>query len=710
MTAHELANRLNAKPAGDGWQAKCPAHDDSTASLKIDSGEGGKVLIKCFAGCTVVTIVEALGLAMADLFPPKKTRGGRGTSIPPRNAATAQHPSSGCTLTEYAAAKRLPIDKLKTLGLKDISYMGKPALRMPYFDVNRQEVAVRIRRALHKGTDGDDRFVWRRGSQLVPYGLDRLTDIRAFKYVVISEGESDTQTLTCRGIPAIGVPGATSWKEDWAKFFDGIETIYIVIEPDTGGDAMVKWISRSAIRDRVRLVRLDGFKDVSALWIADPDLFMERWVAAMTVAAPWADVEAQQLRTQATTAWASCAALASTPDILAELDRSLTRRGVVGERRAARLVYLSATSRFCARPVSLAVKGPSSGGKSYIVQETLKHFPSSAHYSLSAMSERALAYSEEPLKHRMLVIYEAVGMSGDFTSYLIRSLLSEGCVRYETVEKTKDGIRPRLIEREGPTGLITTTTAVSLHPENETRILSIPVTDTPDHTREILRALSADPRADGEDDLDVWRALQDWVETVEHRVVVPYARRLAEAIPPVAIRLRRDFTALLTLIQSHAILHQVSRERDAVGRIVATLGDYDVVRDLVKDLFDVAVQATVSATIKDTVTAVQALNGPQVKPITLGALAKHLVLDKGTVSRRVKVATTDGYLRNLETRKGQPMQLVCGDPLPDERPLLPEASSLDPCCSVAVLSEGVDTPSPPPVSPNEDSDASYFGA
>jgi hypothetical protein len=64
-------------------------------------------------------------------------------------------------------------------------------------------------------------------------------------------------------------------------------------------------------------------------------------------------------------------------------------------------------------------------------------------------------------------------MSGEFATYLMRSLLSEGRVRYETVEKTSEGMKPRLIEREGPTGLIVTTTAVKLHPENETRMLSL---------------------------------------------------------------------------------------------------------------------------------------------------------------------------------------------------------------------------------------------
>ena len=55
------------------------------------------------------------------------------------------------------------------------------------------------------------------------------------------------------------------------------------------------------------------------------------------------------------------------------------------------------------------------------------------------MSERALAYGTEPLSHRFLVLFEAAGLESDFASYLVRSLLSEGCVRYETVEKDKGG-------------------------------------------------------------------------------------------------------------------------------------------------------------------------------------------------------------------------------------------------------------------------------
>src|SRR5829696_4361125 len=124
----------------------------------------------------------------------------------------------------------------------------------------------------------------------------------------------------------------------------------------------------------------------------------------------------------------------------------LRRSGLVGEERAAKLVYLAVRSRLLDRIGSVALKGPSSGGKSVLVERTLSFFPADAFYELSAMSEHALAYSEELLEHRILVLYEAAGLSSDFQSYLLRSLLSEGRVRYETVEKTAEGLRGRLIE------------------------------------------------------------------------------------------------------------------------------------------------------------------------------------------------------------------------------------------------------------------------
>jgi hypothetical protein len=139
---------------------------------------------------------------------------------------------------------------------------------------------------------------------------------------------------------------------------------------------------------------------------------------------------------------------------------------------------------------------------------------------------------------------------------------------------------------------------------------------------------------------------------------------------------------------------------------VATVEDYRAVRELVLDLFDVAVQATVSETVRETVVAVADL--APLQPTTLGAVSKRLRLDKGTVSRRLKVAIAEGYVLNKETSKGQPMQLVCGDPLPESLPLLPDPADLDACCTVAVLHGGLNIPSPPAEDLNH-ADEQYYG-
>lgn len=369
--------------------------------------------------------------------------------------------------------------------------------------------------------------------------------------------------------------------------------------------------------------------------------------------------------------WSRCEKLARSPDILDEFVSTLKGQGVVGEERAAKLLYLVMTTRLLERPVSAVVKGPSSAGKSYLSRSVLRYFPNSAYRELTAMSERALAYTEEPMKHRMLVLYEAAGLRGETANYLMRSLISEGEIRYETVESVKDvGLRPRSIVREGPTGLLLTTTAVSLHPENETRLFSIPMTDGPEQTAAILSSM-----AEGRSKVSTspeWVALQEWLQQAEHRVYIPYATALALAIPPIAVRLRRDFGALLQLIKGHAILHQARRDRQDDGTIITNLNDYAAVYELVHELVAEGIEASVSLSIRETVGAVHAITKRSSgSTTTLAQVAKELGLDKSAASRRVSAATELGYLTNSETRKGFPLELDIGEPLPEEREILP---------------------------------------
>lgn len=194
----------------------------------------------------------------------------------------------GCTLAQYAEAKCLPEDFLKSLGLRDQRYMEKPGVRIPYFNSEGKEQAVRFRCAL----EGDDRFRWKKSSKLTLYSTTSLS--ASSNATVLVEGESDSQTLWFYGISAHGIPGASNWKEDYAALLARYDVIYVIIEPDEGGKAVLKWLSSSVIRHKVRLVRLDGFKDPNAMHCDDPARFMERWQQAIDASVTYAEWEQEQ--------------------------------------------------------------------------------------------------------------------------------------------------------------------------------------------------------------------------------------------------------------------------------------------------------------------------------------------------------------------------------------------------------------------------------
>jgi hypothetical protein len=56
-------------PARRGVMARCPAHPDRNASLNVDVGDHGRVLVRCYAGCDAKAVVSAMGLTWGHLFP-----------------------------------------------------------------------------------------------------------------------------------------------------------------------------------------------------------------------------------------------------------------------------------------------------------------------------------------------------------------------------------------------------------------------------------------------------------------------------------------------------------------------------------------------------------------------------------------------------------------------------------------------------------------
>src|SRR5262249_24661637 len=82
-------------------------------------------------------------------------------------------------------------------------------------------------------------------------------------------------------------------------------------------------------------------------------------------------------------AWEICEPLARSPRILDRMAEELRGAGLVGEERAAKLIYLVLLSRFLDRPLCAVIKGPSSAGKNFVTNSVLSLFPPSAAYRLT---------------------------------------------------------------------------------------------------------------------------------------------------------------------------------------------------------------------------------------------------------------------------------------------------------------------------------------
>jgi len=112
-------------------------------------------------------------------------------------------------------------------------------VKMPYFLEDGAAYTYRKRYAKKA-------FRWGYGSagKITLYGDWRYPDIRKAGYVVLVEGESDTQTLWHLGLPALGSPGASNFKPEFAKKLCDLGKVYIHVEPDQGGQTFFEKVHK----------------------------------------------------------------------------------------------------------------------------------------------------------------------------------------------------------------------------------------------------------------------------------------------------------------------------------------------------------------------------------------------------------------------------------------------------------------------------------
>ena len=187
-----------------GWSCRCPAHEDREASLSIGVGGEGRILLKCFAGCTADAICHALKLTLKDLMPDK--------TAPPRAAAKSR--------PEKVVATYNYLDEHGQLLYRKLRYEPKT------FRIQRPDPE-------HTG-----QWLWGLNStRKILYRLPELiAAIKDERPIFAVEGERDVDVLYENGFPATCNPmgAAEDWSAEYTSWFPDAEVIVIADKDDAG--------------------------------------------------------------------------------------------------------------------------------------------------------------------------------------------------------------------------------------------------------------------------------------------------------------------------------------------------------------------------------------------------------------------------------------------------------------------------------------------
>jgi len=224
MSAVALLGQLESVTGDNGqWQARCPSHDDNRASLSIASGDDGRVLLHCQAGCATADIVSNLNLEMRDLMPDSQDFQSNGHSRSNRKSTIA-------VTYDYCDADSTLI-----------------------FQVLRMEPkGFRQRRP-----DGKGGWHWSvKDCPVVPYRLPQILASNGTVFVV--EGEKDVQSLESIGlISTCNAGGASKWKPEHAKHLAGRDVV-ILPDNDEPGRKHAQQVAKSlvGIANAIKVVEL----------------------------------------------------------------------------------------------------------------------------------------------------------------------------------------------------------------------------------------------------------------------------------------------------------------------------------------------------------------------------------------------------------------------------------------------------------------------
>ncbi len=367
---------------------------------------------------------------------------------------------------------------------------------------------------------------------------------------------------------------------------------------------------------------------------------------------------------------AEAEAMLAAPTLIEEIGKDLDGMGVAGEDALRLTLYLLGTSRLLTKPLAAIVQGPSSSGKSYIVECVANLFPPEGVVMATQITPQALFHAEQgSLSNRWVVAGERSRVSNDDraeATRALREMLASGRLSKFMPVKVGNEIVTELIEQQGPIAYVESTTEPRIFEEDASRCILLSTDERSEQTKTILRQIAREAKGEVRSErsriIDRHRTLQRLLERRD--IVIPFADRIAAAMEVFADRchIRRAYPMVLSFIRASALLHQRQRTMDADGRLIAAPLDYAVtVRLLAAPLASMVgggLSDPALRFLERLLVAVDQKPNPLPVPFTNDQIRLHLShLGRSTVGNYLNELEEKGYLKATEAQafgRGRP--------------------------------------------------------
>jgi len=221
-----IAIILGGKKRGNGgYQCHCPAHEDKHASLSLDMGDDGRLLLYCHAGCSFDDITRALG----------------------------EH---GITSTQLS----LSLKEVKKHITATYDYRDSEG------NLVYQTVRLSPKGFYQRRPDGHGGWInnLKKGIKSIPYRMPEVfKTIEQKQTIYIVEGEKDAERLISLGLCATcNHGGAGKWSKVHSAYLKGASEVVILPDNDEAGQAHAEAVATRLFDAGVRSIRIVKLPDL----------------------------------------------------------------------------------------------------------------------------------------------------------------------------------------------------------------------------------------------------------------------------------------------------------------------------------------------------------------------------------------------------------------------------------------------------------------